>query len=60
MKFRKKPIIVDAIQYDGKNFKEILEFIGGKKDNEAIFNKLHDCFEKQNLKEDDKLIMRKL
>lgn len=30
MKYRKKPVVVDAIQYTGTNFKEILEFIGGQ------------------------------
>ena len=28
-KYRKKPIVVEAIQFTGNNFKEILEFIGG-------------------------------
>lgn len=26
--YRKKPVLVDAVQYDGKNLKEINEFIG--------------------------------
>jgi len=37
MKYRKKPIIVEAIQYDGNNRKELQEFVGlglhGAKDN---------------------------
>ncbi len=28
-KFRKKPVAIDAIQFNGNNFKEILGFIGG-------------------------------
>ncbi len=28
-KYRKKPVVVDAVQWDGANFKEILDFIGG-------------------------------
>lgn len=28
-KFRKKPVVIEAIQWDGKNFKEILDFVGG-------------------------------
>jgi len=31
MKFRKKPIVIDAIQYTGKNYKEIIEFSMGSK-----------------------------
>lgn len=30
MKYRKKPVVIDAIQYTGTNFKEILEFLGGE------------------------------
>ena len=28
MKYRKKPVIIEAIQYDGSNLKEIAEFVG--------------------------------
>lgn len=28
MKFRKKPVIIDAIQYSGSNVNEILSFVG--------------------------------
>lgn len=28
MKYRKKPIIVDAIQWNGENTKEIINFVG--------------------------------
>jgi hypothetical protein len=27
-KFRKKPIVIEAIQWDGSNLKEIIEFVG--------------------------------
>ena len=30
MKFRKKPVMVEAIQFSGTNFKEIIEFSNGK------------------------------
>lgn len=36
LKYRKKPIVVDAIQYTGMNFKEILEFIGGDDERDKI------------------------
>lgn len=29
MKFRKKPVVIDAIQYTGDNHKEILDFVNG-------------------------------
>lgn len=28
MKFRKKPVVIEAIQWNGKNLKEIKEFVG--------------------------------
>ena len=28
MKFRKRPIIIDAIQFDGLNLEEVKEFVG--------------------------------
>lgn len=28
MKYRKKPVIIDAIQYTGGNYKEVCEFVG--------------------------------
>jgi hypothetical protein len=31
MKFRKKPVVIDAVQYQGKNMQEIIDFVG--KDN---------------------------
>jgi len=30
MKFRKKPVVIDAVQYTGSNKKEIFEFTMGK------------------------------
>ncbi len=30
MKFRKKPVVIEAMQYIGSNWREILEFIGEK------------------------------
>jgi len=27
-KFRKKPVVIDAVRYDGKNLSEILDFAG--------------------------------
>jgi hypothetical protein len=35
MKFRKKPIVIDAVQYMGANYKEIIEF--GKQSKRAIY-----------------------
>jgi hypothetical protein len=35
-KYRKKPVVIEAVQYDGKNFKEILEFIGGEDERDKI------------------------
>ena len=29
-KYRKKPVIIEAIQFDGENFKEIISFVGDK------------------------------
>ena len=29
MKFRKKPIVIDAVQFTGLNFEEMEEFVGG-------------------------------
>lgn len=37
MKFKKKPIVIEAVQFDGINFKECKEFIG----NENIDNTLN-------------------
>lgn len=28
MKFRKKPVVIDAIQWDGANLREVIEFTG--------------------------------
>ena len=36
MKYRKKPVVIDALQYNGTNFKEILEFIGGVDERDKI------------------------
>ena len=30
MKYKKKPIIIDAIQFDGLNLEEVKEFVGDK------------------------------
>lgn len=27
MKFRKKPVVIDAIQYTGRNLRDVLEFV---------------------------------
>jgi len=29
MKFRKKPVVIEAVQYHGPNFTEMEEFVGG-------------------------------
>ena len=29
MKFRKKPVVIDAVQYTGPNFSEMEAFVGG-------------------------------
>ena len=41
MKYRKKPVIVEAIQYTGKNYDEIAEWITGLSDNKDILS-IHD------------------
>lgn len=28
MKYRKKPVVIDAIQFDGHNYREIIDFVG--------------------------------
>ena len=33
MKYRKKPVIIDAVLFDGNNFKECEEFLCGNFDN---------------------------
>lgn len=30
MKYRKKPVVIEAIQWDGKNTREVLQFMGDK------------------------------
>ena len=30
MKWRKKPVVIDAVQWDGKNHREMFEFLCGK------------------------------
>ncbi|WP_286713792.1 hypothetical protein [Acinetobacter sp. UBA2581] len=30
MKYRKKPVVIDAIQWDGKNAEEVFSFTGNK------------------------------
>lgn len=30
MKYKKKPVVIDAIQFDGLNLEEIKEFVGNK------------------------------
>lgn len=37
MKFRKKPIVIDAIVFNGDNFKECKEFIGDNYDNKLNY-----------------------
>ncbi len=32
MKYRKKPIVIEAMQYDGKNCVEVLKFMGKQND----------------------------
>ena len=29
LKYRKKPVVIDAVQYTGANFNDIEEFVGG-------------------------------
>lgn len=31
MKYRKKPVVIEAIQFNGKNFVDVCEFMGGQK-----------------------------
>ena len=37
-KYRKKPIIIEAVQYDGSNFEELRDFMG-----ELYWNPLNEC-----------------
>jgi len=32
MKYRKKPVVIEAVQWTGKNHREMFEFLGGKHD----------------------------
>lgn len=44
MRYRRLPEIVDAIQWNGKNFKDIVDFIGGTENRHFLAfhqNKLH-------------------
>jgi len=38
MKYRKKPVVIEAILYDGLNKEKIYEFVGGRLDSE-----INDC-----------------
>jgi hypothetical protein len=31
MKFRKKPVVIDAIQWDGNNLEDVIEFTNGRR-----------------------------
>ncbi len=35
-KYRKKPVVVEAIQYTGNNFADLVEFIGGIEERHKI------------------------
>jgi len=45
MKYRKKPIVIDAIQWDGNNLKEVIDLIG-----------LHESAKKWTWKEYEKKV----
>lgn len=55
-KFRKKPVVIEAVQYDGSNLGEIQAFVGGLArylDDEApgrevaeVYDRLHDTWVK--------------
>lgn len=30
MKYRKKPVVIEAIQWNGNNLKEVMEFMGSE------------------------------
>lgn len=36
MKFRKKPVVIDAIQWTGKNYQEMLDFFGDFDDHNML------------------------
>ena len=40
MKYRKKPVVIEAVQWTGKNANEVARFAEGK----AIAGVFHDCF----------------
>ena len=39
-KYRKKPVVIEAIQYDGNNLREIKDFVG--EDNLSFYEKIVD------------------
>lgn len=45
MKYRKKPVVIEAVQWTGKNANEVARFAEGK----AIAGVFHDCFTVQTL-----------
>jgi len=42
MKFRKKPVVIEAIQYTGENLREVLDFTGRHPDFEKWFEGFDD------------------
>lgn len=42
--FRKKPVVIQATQWTGKNFKEILEFVGGVENRDLLAIHQNDLY----------------
>ena len=56
-KYRKKPVVVEAVQWLGNNFSELIEFIGGKEERDKIDIHSHGLYIKTlegNMKVNDK------
>lgn len=53
MKFRKKPVVIDAIQWTGRNLKEIIQFSGLHKSAETkwpLWEDYEDVVKREGLK----------
>ena len=57
MKYRKKPVIIEAVQWNGLNFKEIEEFVGH---NVAILEEVRKPNMDMNIPGDYRLYIRTL
>lgn len=56
MNYRKKPIVIEAVQWDGENFDEIRDFTG----NAAFFRTLRKADDERRLPEWKELVIKTL